>query len=669
VVAPTNTNFATPGSAPGTALGWVTNIQSAGVSIAGYRGTLPQPLGYEGFDHDWADGEGDFPPWQPGQSYGRGAVAVANGGVYQALNAGTSAATGVGPAGTGTVIDNPGLLQIAWLYVRAVRVPVYSPTNQNWAATIQTPSFALFDQPARPNGQPFEDFGLNWTNSTFLGATGPCNTYLLTIDTAEVAEYCAANPEASVPGWAPDTSYAQGSEVQTTSGVYLAAFVFGTGTSAASGSGPSGTGTYLDNPGPDQIQWVYQSPAPNPLPDAYESFGAGWSEADISISSSTDANPVVLTLATGHGVATGQLFPLFVAGHALNKTVNGLWSGAKSATALSPTTLSLPADGIAAGGATGSVSIQTAFETNVRPNAWAPDTSYLVGEVVLSNKVWYQAQTSGLSGTQAPSGTGTVNDGGVSWVFVRGAPGATLYSESTVQYESNAYESFSTGWNNDAYWTTLPSSTTASYHGWSADTYPNPAFVANAGAYETFFQLLGASILVALVDTGANLISLAPGKNVVNGAFITFTATPAYSVYGSSYPSPLVPGVEYIVWNATPALGLARLNIGDPSQATSVPIAGSVGSGPAEITTAVPHGLATGQWVFIHDHLLNTSVNGFFQATVIDTTHFTVPVAGISTGGATGTAYGPINLVTLTSAGAAQLSLTQDPAWDWGSPG
>ena len=74
----------------------------------------------------------------------------------------------------------------------------------------------------------------------------------------------------------------------------------------------------------------------------------------VSVSSSTDATPIVVTSPT-HGIASGALEVVTIAGHAVNTNANGSWL----AYANSTTTLTLigsSGNGAGAGGATGTVS-------------------------------------------------------------------------------------------------------------------------------------------------------------------------------------------------------------------------------------------------------------------------------------------------------------------------
>jgi hypothetical protein len=68
----------------------------------------------------------------------------------------------------------------------------------------------------------------------------------------------------------------------------------------------------------------------------------------IAITSSTNANPIVVTTPT-HGLATGDV--VVIAGHLVNTAANGAWH----ATVTSSTTFSIPVVGTGVGGATGTV--------------------------------------------------------------------------------------------------------------------------------------------------------------------------------------------------------------------------------------------------------------------------------------------------------------------------
>jgi hypothetical protein len=68
-------------------------------------------------------------------------------------------------------------------------------------------------------------------------------------------------------------------------------------------------------------------------------------------------------------------------------------------------------------------------------------------------------------------------------------------------------------------------------------------------------------------------------------------------------------------------------------------IASSTNANPIEITTSSPHGLATGDTVFISGHLVNTGANGTWAIIYVSPTKYTITGStGTGVGGATGTA-------------------------------
>jgi hypothetical protein len=79
-----------------------------------------------------------------------------------------------------------------------------------------------------------------------------------------------------------------------------------------------------------------------------------------SISSSTNANPSVVTTAAVHGLAVGDVVE--IVGHVTNTTINGVWTLATVATT---TTFTVPGPASGAGGATGTV---MKMETDVNVN-------------------------------------------------------------------------------------------------------------------------------------------------------------------------------------------------------------------------------------------------------------------------------------------------------------
>lgn len=99
----------------------------------------------------------------------------------------------------------------------------------------------------------------------------------------------------------------------------------------------------------------------------------------VSIASSTNANPSVVTTAAVHGLAVGDVVE--IVGHATNTAINGVWT---LGTVGSTTTFTVPGPAAGAGGATGTVmkmetdinvnfTIQTNF--NAIANTFVGDTS------------------------------------------------------------------------------------------------------------------------------------------------------------------------------------------------------------------------------------------------------------------------------------------------------
>jgi hypothetical protein len=79
----------------------------------------------------------------------------------------------------------------------------------------------------------------------------------------------------------------------------------------------------------------------------------------VGITSSTPANPVVITTATAHGLTSGDVVEV------LNHSVNTAANGTFPATSLTATTLSIPQPGNGTGAATGTVQ---KMETDININ-------------------------------------------------------------------------------------------------------------------------------------------------------------------------------------------------------------------------------------------------------------------------------------------------------------
>src|SRR5579883_2121229 len=100
------------------------------------------------------------------------------------------------------------------------------------------------------------------------------------------------------------------------------------------------------------------------------------------------------------------------------------------------------------------------------------------------------------------------------------------------------------------------------------------------------------------------------------------------------------------------------------------PIVAASGANPCVLTTQYPHSLANGQKIYIDGLHQNPSVCGNQVATVIDSTHFSVPVAGNANATEKGTVYQTIDATSFTIeqawleyVGADALSVS--PELDW----
>lgn len=784
MVAPTNLSFEQPGTAPGTALAWVTNIQNAGVALADYRGSRPQPVAYEDFDYDWDNNQTwvdaiqtpsaalfDRPTRPAGLPYEDFSINWSN---YPAMQAPPLTVDEWGAPATGfcnvylltidlaemgdfAAPDPPATsplkdpqtrsyegFDVGWLNGPPPDVPGSLPVALAGVAAGNPVVVTLADNHGVAAGQRFTVYlrgvdpgwGINglWTTATAtatsptafslpvfrVSAPAPVSATAVVQSTFEtnyrppdwqpVTTYRAGSTVASQgswwqsvgggnPQWARSTPYVVGSMVDDvagggvwvalavgqngttvaigSNGVSLASFngvgalavvttqgfatqgtlvfpnqggavvsytgitegsftgcqivsgsgtvstgdpVAGSGISASTGSGPMGTGTFVDNPGPNQITWKFA------VPDQGTS-GAG-STGPIGTEPFQDNDIMWLPV---RSVPTGPLYA----------SVTGSYVEAAVAPA---------SDGVALSTFTGAGTLfvdSLGGLGNLLPGSVSFPQH---GDAVVTFTGTVETPPS-LTGCILESGSGTLSTG----------------DDVDLPYEDFSGE----GWGVNEYVTAIQSASTAEYHGWDADTPPNPPFVANPSqAEESFFQVVNPAITVALVDLVTNLISLAPGKHLQDGARVIFVATPPYALYGSTYPSPIVPGVGYVTWNSSPHLGMDRLSVGDDNSAQFTRIEASSFSNPCQVTTQTPHGLSPGDIVFIFDHQVNTVINEFVGVdAVIDDYNFTIEEGAVAAGGATGQVYGPIHLVTFTTVGQAQLTITFNPTWDWPAPG
>lgn len=129
----------------------------------------------------------------------------------------------------------------------------------------------------------------------------------------------------------------------------------------------------------------------------------------VSIASSTDANPIVITTATAHGLVTGET--VHIDGHQTNTAANGVWEDVQ---VLLPTTFSIAATGNGVGGATGTVQNLSLGTCQLPSDGDNEDAvSVNVGLEFLSDAAAFQAQTTGAYKIVAegtiPSATGTAS--------------------------------------------------------------------------------------------------------------------------------------------------------------------------------------------------------------------------------------------------------------------
>ncbi len=118
-----------------------------------------------------------------------------------------------------------------------------------------------------------------------------------------------------------------------------------------------------------------------------------WEQPAVSIVSSTDANPIVLTVGTGHGFLAGDV--VTVASHTTNVGANGTWVlGTVGATTLQ--LLASIGSGAGAGGATGTV--------NYRTGDIVPKTKCWVTFEAITQAAYIRIGAAASAGTTAANG-------------------------------------------------------------------------------------------------------------------------------------------------------------------------------------------------------------------------------------------------------------------------
>ena len=96
----------------------------------------------------------------------------------------------------------------------------------------------------------------------------------------------------------------------------------------------------------------------------------------------------------------------------------------------------------------------------------------------------------------------------------------------------------------------------------------------------------------------------------------------------------------------------------------AVAITSTTNANPITVTTSAPHGLLTGDKARIYDHQSNTAANGIWTVTRTGASTYTIPVAGIAAGGATGSSQGLVYgaALTLPADGDADAAATFNAA-------
>lgn len=144
---------------------------------------------------------------------------------------------------------------------------------------------------------------------------------------------------------------------------------------------------------------------------------------------------------------------------------------------------------------------------------------------------------------------------------------------------------------------------------------------------------------------GAQLVASTSFRNRIRGAVMRAAEAVATEPKGSFSQEAWVKrrALSIKVMNAPDSVldAFVAAVAADPNTALNwfapVNISSSTNANPTVITTAVAHGLTTGDVVEIVGHTTNTNANGTWVVTVITSTTFSVPQSANGAGGATGT--------------------------------
>ena len=95
---------------------------------------------------------------------------------------------------------------------------------------------------------------------------------------------------------------------------------------------------------------------------------------------------------------------------------------------------------------------------------------------------------------------------------------------------------------------------------------------------------------------------------------------------------------------------------GNIAYPAAVAIASTTFTNPIVVTTSAPHGLLNGDRVHVYQHVSNTAANGIWTVTRTGASTYTIPVAGVAAGGASGSSQGLVYGAALTLPADADAS-------------
>lgn len=369
----------------------------------------------------------------------------------------------------------------------------------------------------------------------------------------------------------------------------------------------------------------------------------------ISISSSTNASPIVLTTGAPHGILSGA--PVVVCDHTVNTAANGQWL----AGAVTSTTVELLGSvGVGVGGATGTIRDQgpgvefdipsdgddfDASAFNVAYQALA-DLVWLIFRLVQWRLVIRNGGTftvaSGAAMTTA-SGSSTHLDGATTFgaasspTFQDEPVLDNVYSVATPRFSAARFFSracpvgqpdLDLGPPN--YWTKQGAG--AGYIAIPAVATAGSQFIAfsaSPGVVPAGATLWNCSVAVSYPVGHVGAPATLPTSSLVQVALNTAVRTVLVTVTDTYVSAVVYEATRLITTGTIPGSSLSTVAISATSNAT-----------PIQITTSSAHGRATGDIVTISSTTPTTLANGTWKVTVVDATHFTLngSVGGVAAG-------------------------------------